>query len=133
MKQKVFTFAVALATIMLLLLPFTPPHHHHNGVVCNVVEHCNKDNATNDIHTHHHGDTSSCVEESEYIAPRVGVQRVVIAPVQFLPLFSLLPSIFFAILSALVSKGRRYGRMCIPHYVSPQHTIFALRAPPFLS
>ncbi len=132
MKQKVFTFALALATIMLLLLPFTPPHHHHNGSVCNVVEHCNKDNATNDVHTHHHGDASSCVEESEYIAPRVSSQRVMIAPVQLLPLFSLLPSLFLALLGTLEIEGRRYGRMRIPHYVSPQHTIFGLRAPPFM-
>jgi hypothetical protein len=130
MKQKVFAFALALATIMVLLLPLTPPHHHHNGTVCNILEHCDKDHATNDIHTHHHGDSSTCVEEAEYIAPRVGTQRTFLTPVQIKPFMNTLPVFIMAVLYTCTLRTPRYGRTYISHYVSPQHPVFALRAPP---
>lgn len=130
MKHKVFAFALALATLMVLLLPLMPPHHHHNGTVCNVLEHCTKDHVTNDIHTRHHGDTSTCVEEAEYIAPRVGCQRTVVAPVQLLPLLTSFLAPLVALLLAAHLRTTRYGRRCVLRYVSPPLTVFALRAPP---
>lgn len=62
MKRQVCMATVALAALMLLLVPFIP-HHHHDYALCAVVEHCDSDNTDNDKHTSHNDDGTACVEK----------------------------------------------------------------------
>lgn len=62
MKRQVCMVTVALAALMLLLVPFIP-HHHHDYALCAVVEHCDSDNTDNDKHTRHNDDGTACMEK----------------------------------------------------------------------
>ncbi|MCM1373231.1 MAG: hypothetical protein NC113_10020 [Bacteroides sp.] len=66
MKRNTGFATMLLAVFMLLMVPYIP-HHHHNGAICTATEHCNDDNADNDRHTKHDGDTSLCIEDEEYL------------------------------------------------------------------
>ena len=65
MKRQVYIAIVALATIMLVAVPFFP-HHHHNNALCTVVEHCDSDNTDNDEHTGHNDDGTACIENGGF-------------------------------------------------------------------
>lgn len=51
--------------ILLLLLPAIP-HHHHDGEICTTIEYCNHGHCSNEAHSHHHGDNTTCVAESDF-------------------------------------------------------------------
>lgn len=63
-QYRLSTLLMLPIVLMLLLLPIIP-HHHHGGEMCVAMEYCHHDHATNDMHTHHHGDSSTCVAESD--------------------------------------------------------------------
>lgn len=58
---------VALAVFAALLTIQCMPHHHHEGMLCAVVERCAKDGNSNDGHTGHGDDGTSCVEEDKFL------------------------------------------------------------------
>lgn len=68
-KKSISTCFMALATMVLVMLAVVP-HHHHQGLWCNVIEKCAVDKDVNDEHTHHHDDSSSCVEHLNYVATK---------------------------------------------------------------
>lgn len=75
MKRKCSIFAIAVSTVLFLILAVVPHHHHHRGIACAVIELCEQDNAVNDEHTRHSdadGENShdeSCVAESKFTIP----------------------------------------------------------------
>jgi len=74
LKRKCSISAIAVSTVLFLILAVIP-HHHHRGVACVVIEQCEQDNAVNDEHTHHNdtddGESHNgiCIVESEFITP----------------------------------------------------------------
>ena len=56
--KKLYMAFVWLAVIMLLAVSHFP-HHHHGSELCTIVEHCEADDADNDKHTMHGGDSQT--------------------------------------------------------------------------
>lgn len=73
MLRRCAILMTALAVCVLLGAGLVP-HHHHDGVWCAVVEHCLEDGHDNDDHTAHHGDTSHCLEEAEFVVAKASTQ-----------------------------------------------------------
>ncbi len=67
-----FILRVVLTTVAVLALLTAPllPHHHHMGRACMVEETCEIDHHTNDKHTHHNGDSSSCIEKEAFVVAK---------------------------------------------------------------
>jgi hypothetical protein len=75
MRDKLSAFVICLATIVLLSISFVP-HHHHEGVLCQQSEVCSERNNNNEQHTCHHGDHSTCLAESVFIAKSNVVKQI---------------------------------------------------------
>lgn len=54
--------AVLIRTVVPLI-----PHHHHHGTLCTTIEHCDLDDADNDEHTAHSGDSTHCIEDGKFL------------------------------------------------------------------
>lgn len=67
MLKKFYIAMLALATFVLVVMPFIP-HHHHDSVACTFIEHCEHDNADNDKHTNHSDDGTKCFGNGSYIS-----------------------------------------------------------------
>lgn len=61
-KRRNIIALLAIAMICVLTMPLLP-HHHHGGELCMAREYCADDHAMNDEHTHHHGDSTTCVAD----------------------------------------------------------------------
>ena len=66
MKNRNLIAMLVLPVVILLLLLPAIPHHHHDGEICTTIEYCNHDHCANDAHSHHHGDNTTCVAESDF-------------------------------------------------------------------
>ena len=67
-RGKGFILRMILTTVAVMALLTAPllPHHHHMGRACVVVETCQIDHHKNDKHTHHNGDSSTCIEKEAF-------------------------------------------------------------------
>lgn len=81
LRWLMMTFGI----IMLLVSPCVA-HHHHGARLCQVVERCERDQATNDRHTAHHEapqDEAGCVKKQGAVV--AGKAHVKGAAVHLLP------------------------------------------------
>lgn len=74
--RKLYMAFVWLAVIMLLAVSHFP-HHHHGSELCTIVEHCEADDADNDKHTLHGGDSKTfcTVNAGLMVSPDTAVKK----------------------------------------------------------
>ena len=82
---------VALAALMIMILPFMA-HHHHGSVICSTQERCNLDHSINDKHTHHHKNEAHCQKAITILSPSSNTHNTV-NPKHF-PLDTILYGVF---------------------------------------
>jgi hypothetical protein len=119
---------MALATMVLLMLAVVP-HHHHQGLWCNVAEMCSVDKDVNDEHTHHHDDSSSCVEHLNYVATKYSATQ---ANVQLLQ-YQFVAILSFCCDSLFTQSNNESSHLYGPQFVFTgidAHKSHSLRAPP---
>ena len=131
MRDKLLIVLLAIATTFVLLLAVIP-HHHHEGMWCSTVELCHTDDTENDEHTSHQGDTTSCIEETEFITSMPDIVKCSIEDYH-LHYILLLPILTCCLLSIGTQKTiLKIWDRPILNYSSGWANAVGLRAPPVM-